>query len=82
MNGGMYIKPGVSSDEFIRALSSASIKVALKENHQKNSFVELELGLWEALREVIRKNMFYHPYPHFFFKSFLKQKNDLKPNSV
>ncbi len=63
MSGGMYIKPGVSAEDFIANLASASFQLAFKCNQEgKVSFVELELGLWEKLREVMRENMYYHKY--------------------
>lgn len=63
MNGGMCLKPGISLGDFLANITSTSLQVASQYHQGKRvSFVELELGLWEKLREVIRENMNYHKF--------------------
>jgi len=58
MNGTMHVKMERSSEDFLANLSEAAYDVAIR-FQKKGSFVELEIGLWEAMREVIRKDMFF-----------------------
>lgn len=58
MSGTMQVKMNRSSEDFLANLSVAAYDVAIR-FQKKGSFVELEIGLWDALREVIRKDMFF-----------------------
>lgn len=58
MSGEMHVKLERSSEDFLANLSVAAYDVAMQ-FQKKGSFIELEIGLWNALREVIRKDMFF-----------------------
>ncbi len=60
MHGGLHVKFNKSSEDFLAELASAAYDVAIH-FQKKGSFVELEIGLWDALRKVIQQNMCYSP---------------------
>jgi hypothetical protein len=48
---------GTATEDLVAELTDAAYRVALK--HQfKGSFIDVQLDLWSALREVIRKEVF------------------------
>ncbi len=53
---GMHLRFHISPQCFLEELTEAAYQTALK-HRAGTSFVELELELWDTLREVIRKNM-------------------------
>lgn len=59
MSGEMHVRTERSSEDFLANLTVAAYDVAIQ-FQKKGSFVELEMGLWDALREVIRKDMFFN----------------------
>ncbi len=60
MNGGLHVKFDKSSEDFLADLAFAAYDVAIR-CQNRGSFVELEIGLWDALRKVIQQNMSYSP---------------------
>lgn len=58
--GGMHVKFEISPEEFLGNLTQAAYQVMVKNGFQK-PFIEVELELWDVLREVIRRNMQVSP---------------------
>lgn len=54
----LHVKFEMTPDEFLAHLTSAAYLVALKRGAPKGSFLDFQLELREALREVIRRDMF------------------------
>lgn len=54
---GFHLKFQVDPDDFLGHLTEAAYNVALRHGLQV-PFTEIKLGLFDALREVIRKDMF------------------------
>ena len=53
---GLHVKFDVRPEEFLSHLADAAYRVAIKRGF-KGSFLDFELGLYESLREVIKKDM-------------------------
>lgn len=56
MSGGMHVRFGLSSEDFLAHLTGAAYRIAL-EYRSKGSFLDIELKLWNELREVLRQDM-------------------------
>lgn len=57
---GIHVKFGVTPEEFVSDLTQATYDVLLQHGF-KAPFIEVELGLHEALRRVVRKDMMVSP---------------------
>lgn len=57
---GIHVKFEVSPDQFLLDLTQATYKVALKHGFTA-PFVEVELDLYEAIRQIIQKDMMAYP---------------------
>lgn len=53
---GIHVRFEVSPEDFLAHLTEAVYAVALQHGF-KDSFLKVQLDLWDALREVIRKDM-------------------------
>lgn len=60
MNGGLHVKFDKSSEDFLADLTLAAYEVVVHSS-QKTSFLDLEMGLWDALKKVIEQDMLYSP---------------------
>jgi len=78
MSGEMHVKVERSSEDFLANLSVAAYDVAMR-FQKKGSFLELEIGLWDALREVIRKDMFFSKSTANLSKVFASVENRCEP---
>ena len=77
MSGSMQVKVERSSEDFLADLSVAAYDVA-KRFQKKGSFIDLEIGLWDALREVIRRDMFFGES----MAKFMLLENQCEPWSI
>lgn len=57
---GIHVKFEVSPSQFLSDLAQATYKVALKHG-VKDSFLEVELELYEAIQAVLNKDMMFSP---------------------
>ncbi len=53
---GLHVRFEVSPEDFLAHLTEAVYAVAMQHGF-KDSFLKMELELWDALREIIRKDM-------------------------
>lgn len=56
MNQLIHIKIGLDVEDFLAHLTVAAYNIALRYK-VNGSFLEMEMGIWKALREVIQEDM-------------------------